>query len=429
MIGGSIRKAGGVTSVETLPPQSPPNAAGMAPASAAPGEFPELRIGPLAVWPPVILAPMAGVTDVPFRALCREHGEQGRRLIGSVSSARADAAPGLYVNQMITARAWLEGNVKTLKLAEFGADESPRSIQLYGTVPEEVGETVRRLVEQGAVDHVDMNFGCPVPKVTKHGGGAALPVRHRLLRRIVQAAVAGAGDVPVTIKFRMGVDDDVMTFIETGRIAEGEGCAAIALHARTAEQLYSGHARWDAIGELKQAVTSIPVLGNGDIWEPADALAMMRETGCDGVVIGRGCLGRPWLFSALAAAFDSQPLPELPTFGAVSHTMLRHAEMLVEWYGNEGALRMFRKHALWYLMGFPIGGEMRNQFARFTKLDELRVLVEQADSSEPFPPGVLRQPRSHTGGPRAVHLPEGWLTDRDNDQPPGGGADSIVSGG
>jgi len=176
-------------------------------------------------------------------------------------------------------------------------------------------------------------------------------------------------------------------------------------------------------------VTSIPVLGNGDIWEPADALAMMRETGCDGVVIGRGCLGRPWLFSALAAAFDSQPLPELPTFGAVSHTMLRHAEMLVEWYGNEGALRMFRKHALWYLMGFPIGGEMRNQFARFTKLDELRVLVEQADSSEPFPPGVLRQPRSHTGGPRAVHLPEGWLSDRDNDQPPGGGADSIVSGG
>ena len=259
MIGGSIRKAGGVTSVETLPPQSPPDAAGMAPASAAPGEFPELRIGPLAVWPPVILAPMAGVTDVPFRALCREHGEQGRRLIGSASSARADAAPGLYVNQMITARAWLEGNAKTLKLAEFGADESPRSIQLYGTVPEEVGETVRRLVEQGAVDHVDMNFGCPVPKVTKHGGGAALPVRHRLLRRIVQAAVAGAGDVPVTIKFRMGVDDDVMTFIETGRIAEGEGCAAIALHARTAEQLYSGHARWDAIGELKQAVTSIPV--------------------------------------------------------------------------------------------------------------------------------------------------------------------------
>jgi len=369
---------------------------------------------------------MAGVTDVPFRALCRERGEHGRAL-GTLR--RVDAAPGLFVNQMITARAWLEGNAKTLKLAEFGADESPRSIQLYGTVPEEVGETVRRLVGQGDVDHVDMNFGCPVPKVTRHGGGAALPVRHRLLRRIVQAAVAGAGDVPVTIKFRMGVDDDVMTFIETGRIAEDEGCAAIALHARTAEQLYSGQARWEAVGELKQAVTSIPVLGNGDIWEPADALAMMRETGCDGVVIGRGCLGRPWLFSSLAAAFDGQPLPPLPTFGDVSETMLRHAEMLVDWYGNEGALRQFRKHALWYLMGFPVGGEMRNQFARFTQLDELRSLVAQVDPAEPFPPGVLRQPRSHTGGPRAVHLPEGWLEDRDNDQPPGGGADSIVSGG
>ena len=294
---------------------------------------------------------------------------------------------------------------------------------------EEVGETVRRLVDQGAVDHIDMNFGCPVPKVTKHGGGAALPVRHRLLRRIVRAAVDGAGDIPVTIKFRMGVDDDIMTFIETGLIGEDEGCAAIALHARTAEQLYSGHARWHAIGELKQAVTSIPVLGNGDIWEPADALAMMRETDCDGVVIGRGCLGRPWLFSALAAAFDGQPLPELPSFAVVSQIMLRHAEMLVDWYGNEGALRQFRKHALWYLMGFPIGGDMRNQFARFTTLAELRELVELVDPSELFPPGVLRQPRSHSGGPRVVHLPEGWLADRDNDQPPGGGADSIVSGG
>lgn len=383
----------------------------MTPAAALPGEFQALKLGSLAIWPPVVLAPMAGVTDVPFRQLCREYGA------------------GLYVNQMITARAWLEGHAKTLKLAEFGADESPRSIQLYGTVPEEVGETVRRLVAEGRVDHIDMNFGCPVPKVTKHGGGAALPVRHRLLRRIVSAAVRAAGDVPVTIKFRIGVDDDVMTFIETGRIAEDEGCAAIALHARTAEQLYSGAARWHAIGELKAAVTSIPVLGNGDIWEPADALSMMRETSCDGVVIGRGCLGRPWLFGALTAAFDAEPLPQLPTFGEVTSTMVRHAEMLVAWYGDEGALRQFRKHALWYLMGYPIGGEARNRFARLSTLDELRELVDAIDPSLPFPHDVLRQPRSHTGGPRAVHLPEGWLADRDNDQPPGGGADSIVSGG
>jgi len=399
-----------MTSVQTRERETAGRAT-MAPAAALPGEFDALKIGSLSIWPPVVLAPMAGVTDVPFRALCREYGA------------------GLYVNQMITARAWLEGHPKTHKLAEFGEDESPRSIQLYGTVPEEVGETVRRLVADGRVDHIDMNFGCPVPKVTKHGGGAALPVRHRLLRRIVAAAVAAAGDVPVTIKFRIGVNDNVQTFIETGKIAEAEGCAAIALHARTAEQLYSGQARWHAIGELKQAVTSIPVLGNGDIWEPADALEMMRTTHCDGVVIGRGCLGRPWLFGALAAAFDAQPLPELPSFGDVNATMLRHAEMLVEWYGDEGALRQFRKHALWYLMGYPIGGEARNQFARISTLNELRALSNQIDQTLPFPIEVLRQPRSHTGGPREVHLPERWLEDRDNDQPPGGAADSIVSGG
>lgn len=416
--------------MSTAPGASPTSATGtgMQPAAAASGEFEPIRLGDLHVWPPVVLAPMAGVTDVPFRSLCRDHSAAGRAARND-DERLASAAPGLFVNQMITARAWLEGHVKTLKLAEFGADESPRSIQLYGTVPAEVGETVRRLVDSGAVDHIDMNFGCPVPKVTKHGGGAALPVRHRLLRRIVAAAVEGAGDVPVTIKFRMGVADDIMTFKETGRIAEGEGCQAIALHARTAEQLYSGHARWEAIAELKQVVTTIPVLGNGDIWEPADALEMMRTTGCDGVVIGRGCLGRPWLFEALSAAFDGEPLPALPSFGDVAATMQRHAELLVDWYGNEGALRQFRKHALWYLMGFPIGGELRNRFARFNTLDELRSLVAMVDPHEPFPIEVLRKPRSHTGGPRAVQLPERWVEDRDNDQPPGGDADAIVSGG
>lgn len=390
----------------TLPPT-----AGLAPAAARANEFDALPLGSLSIWPPVVLAPMAGVTDVPFRALCREYGA------------------GLYVNQMITARAWLERDRKTLKLAEFGETERPRSIQLYGTVPEEVGETVRRLVAEDGVDHIDMNFGCPVPKVTRHGGGAALPVRHNLLRRIVAAAVAGAGEIPVTIKFRMGVSDDILTYLETGRIAEQEGCAAIALHARTAEQLYSGSAHWEAIARLKEHVQTIPVLGNGDVWEPADALELMRSTGCDGVVIGRGCLGRPWLFGALSAAFDGEPLPELPTLGEILDTMNRHAHMLVEWYGDEGALRQFRKHALWYLMGFPIGGEMRNQFARMSTLDELAELSGQLDRTALFPSDVLRQPRSHTGGPRAVHLPEGWLDDRDNDQPPGRGAEAIVSGG
>lgn len=391
--------------------ESTPGAAGFADAASEPGEFDALTLGSLSIWPPVVLAPMAGVTDVPFRTLCRGYGA------------------GLYVNQMITARAWLERDRKTLKLAEFGETEWPRSIQLYGTVPHEVGETVRQLVAEDGVDHIDMNFGCPVPKVTRHGGGAALPVRHNLLRRIVAAAVGAAGDVPVTIKFRMGVSDNVLTYLETGRIAEQEGCAAIALHARTAEQLYSGSAQWEAIARLKEHVQTIPVLGNGDVWEPSDALELMRTTGCDGVVIGRGCLGRPWLFGALAAAYNGEPLPELPTLGEVLDMMNRHAQMLVEWYGDEDSLRQFRKHALWYLMGFPIGGEKRNQFARVSTLAELAELSGQLDAAEPFPHEVLRQPRSHTGGPRAVHLPEGWLEDRDNDQPPGRGADSIVSGG
>jgi len=380
-------------------------------AAVEPGEFDPITLGDIAIWPPVVLAPMAGVTDVPFRALCRRFGA------------------GLYVNQMITARAWLESDPKTLKLAEFGADEFPRSIQLYGTVPEEVGETVRRLIRENAVDHIDMNFGCPAPKVTRHGGGAALPIRKNLLRRIVRAAVEHAGDVPVTIKFRKGLTDDLLTFLETGRIAEEEGCAAIALHGRTSEQLYAGKADWEAIAALKEHVTTIPVLGNGDIWEPADAVAMMRSTGCDGVVIGRGCLGRPWLFGELAAAFDNREFPPLPTLGETAELMIDHAQRVVDWYGQDGSLRTFRKHALWYLMGYPIGGELRNRIARFSTVDELRDLLAGCNAHEPFPLEVLRQPRSHTGGPKPVALPEGWLDNLESDQPPGRGAEAFVSGG
>ena len=230
---------------------------------------------------------MAGVTNAPFRRLCRRYGG------------------GLYVSEMITARALIEGNAKTARMVTFGPDEQPRSLQLYGTDPAVLGEAVRRLVDEGRVDHVDLNFGCPAPKVTRRGGGAALPVKRALLRAIVRSCVAAAAPaaVPVTMKFRMGVDDRTLTYLEAGRIGEGEGVAAIALHARTAEQLYSGRADWAAIGRLKQAVTTVPVLGNGDIWEASDALAMVAATGCDGVVVGRGCLGRPWLFADLEAAF------------------------------------------------------------------------------------------------------------------------------
>src|SRR6187399_2634070 len=273
------------------------------------GEFQPVAMGPFRIWPPVVLAPMAGVTNPPFRTLCRRYGA------------------GLYVSEMITARALVEGNRKTLLLASFGEEETTRSLQLYGVDPHYVGEAVRLLVGEGRVDHLDMNFGCPVRKVTSKGGGAAIPLKPRLLRNIVAAAVGSAGRVPVTLKFRIGIDEGRHTYLDSGRIAQDEGCAAVGLHARTAAQLYDGQARWDAVAELKQQLR-IPVLGNGDIWEAADALKMMRETGCDGVIVGRGCLGRPWLFRELAAAFRGEALPPPPALGEVWDTMLAHAEAL-----------------------------------------------------------------------------------------------------
>src|SRR2546426_8711181 len=283
------------------------------------GEFAALRVGPITVWPPVVLAPMAGVTNYPFRAVCRRFGA------------------GLYVSEMINARPLVDGQGKTLKLADFGPDESPRSLQLYGTDPYYVAEAVKRLVDEGRIDHLDMNFGCPVPKVTRKGGGAAIPVRPNLLRNIVRAAVSNAQNIPVTIKFRMGINADYLTFLTAGRVAEDEGCAAVGLHARTAAQLYHGHASWDAIAELKQAV-KIPVLGNGDIWEAEDALRMMRQTHCNGVIVGRGCLGRPWLFRDLADVFNGCEPLDPPHFGEVLEIMFRHAQRLSDWFGERMAM-------------------------------------------------------------------------------------------
>ncbi len=370
-----------------------------------------LRIGPLSVWPPVVLAPMAGVTNAPFRALCRSEGA------------------GLYVNQMLTARAVVERHPRTLELARFAEDESPRSLQLYGTDARSVAEATRMLVGEGKVDHIDMNFGCPMKKVTRHGGGAALPVRRRLLAEIVEHAVRAAGDVPVTIKFRMGVDDDHMTFLETGRIGADAGCAALALHARTAEQLYSGAARWEAIGELKSAVPELPVLGNGDIWEPSDALRMMAETGCDGVVIGRGCLGRPWLFAQLGAAFDGAAIPPPPTMGEVVDTMIRHATLLVDWFDEHRGIRDFRKHPGWYLQGFPVGGATRRRLNQVRSLDDLVALLKTLPGDAEFPDEVLRQPRGHTAGPKQVTLPEHHYEHADSVAPLERAAESLVSGG
>src|SRR5688572_6369183 len=345
-------------------------------APAAPGEFRPVAIGPLRVWPPVVLAPMAGVTNPPFRTLCRRYGA------------------GLYVSEMITARALVEGNRKTALMASFGAEEATRSLQLYGVDPRYVGEAVRLLVGEGRVDHIDMNFGCPVRKVTSKGGGAAIPLKKHLLRSIVAAAVAGAGRVPVTIKFRIGIDEAHSTYLDSGRIAQEEGCAAVGLHARTAAQLYDGEAAWDAIARLKQAVTRIPVLGNGDIWEAEDALRMMRGTGCDGVIVGRGCLGRPWLFRDLAAVFDGREPQDPPTLGGVMDVMREHARLLVEWMGDEtAAMRTFRKHSTWYTKGFRGGSPLRDRLMRVTTVEGLHAALADVDGAQPFPPDAMRVAR------------------------------------
>jgi nifR3 family TIM-barrel protein len=379
---------------------------------AAAGEFPPLRIGSIRVWPPVVLAPMAGVTNPPFRTLCRRYGA------------------GLYVSEMITARALVEGNRKTLLMASFGAEEDTRSLQLYGVDPHFVDEAVRLLVGEGRVDHIDMNFGCPVRKVTSRGGGAAIPLKPRLLRNIVRAAVGAAGPVPVTIKFRIGVDDEHRTHLEAGRIAQEEGCAAVGLHARTAAQLYDGAARWDAIAELKQAVTGIPVLGNGDVWEAEDALRMMRTTGCDGVIVGRGCLGRPWLFRDLADVFEGREPQDPPSLGGVVDVMVEHARGLADWLGDEtAAMRAFRKHSSWYTKCFPDSAPLRQRLMHVSALAELEAVLGEVDHSLPYPPEAMRVPRGKTSGTQKVSLPAGYLDALDDDTPPGRRAEVADSGG
>jgi nifR3 family TIM-barrel protein len=363
-----------------------------------------LRIGSITLASPVVLAPMAGVTNVAFRTLCREL-EQAK--VGTVS--------GLYVCEMVTARALVERNPTTLHMATFSPEESPRSLQLYTVDPATTYRAAKMIADEGLADHIDMNFGCPVPKVTRNGGGAALPYKRRLFGQIVAAAVRatdGTG-IPVTVKFRIGIDDKHHTHLDAGRIAEAEGAAAVALHARTAAQRYSGAADWEQIARLKQHVQTIPVLGNGDIFTTSDALTMMATTGCDGVVIGRGCLGRPWLFAELSAAFTGSPLPAPPTLGEVADIIRRHGRLLAGHYGADRAMRDIRKHIAWYLHGFPAGPELRRALALVNTLAELDSLLEQLDAAVEFP-AVGAGPRGRQGSPARVALPAGWLADRDD---------------
>jgi len=372
-----------------------------------------LKLGSLSIDTPVVLAPMAGITNAAYRRLCAEQGA------------------GLYVCEMITSRGIVERDAKSLDMLTFDPREEVHSVQLYGVDPLYIGRAVTILCEEYDVRHVDLNFGCPVPKVTRKGGGAALPWKRNLLGAILRSAVVAAApyDVPVTMKTRLGIDVSHETYLDAGRIAEDSGCAAIGLHGRTAAQAYSGEADWSKIAELVSHV-SMPVLGNGDIWEAGDALRMVDETGCAGVIVGRGCLGRPWLFRDLAVAFGGGEALTLPTLGEVATVMRRHAELLCELMGEHRGMRDMRKHMAWYLKGFPVGGELRARFGTVSTLSGLDDLLAQLEHSAPFPVRELGAPRGRQGSARdKVVLPEGWLDDTDGCGTDLADAELGVSGG
>ncbi|MDQ4502785.1 tRNA dihydrouridine synthase DusB [Sinomonas sp. ASV322] len=368
-------------------------------AAAAPPklELPPLKLGRLTIDTPVVLAPMAGITNKAFRRLCREFGG------------------GLYVAEMVTSRALVERHPESLRIISHDDDEKVRSVQLYGVDPVTVGRAVRMLVEEDRADHIDLNFGCPVPKVTKRGGGSALPWKTDLFTSIVTTAVREAqrGDVPLTIKMRKGIDDDHLTYLDAGRIARDAGVAAVALHGRTCAQFYSGTADWDAIARLREALPDIPVLGNGDIWSAEDAIRMVQQTCVDGVVVGRGCQGRPWLFGDLQAAFHGREERIKPGLRDVAEAFYRHAELLVDYFEDEGkALRDIRKHVAWYFKGYTVGGELRAKLAQVPTLAVLRELLGELDAAATYPGADAEGPRGRAGTPKRPALPHRWLESR-----------------
>lgn len=377
--------------------------------------YPALKLGPVTALTPVVLAPMAGVTTPPFRRLCREAGLAGYP--GELPSGDLIAPAGLYVTEMVTSRALVERHPATMLMVEPDPLEAVRSVQLYGVDPATIAEAIRILIAEDLADHIDLNFGCPVPKVTRRGGGAALPWKIGLFEEIVRQAVAMSEresrpgrSVPITVKMRMGIDDNHLTFLQAANAARDAGIAAVGLHARTAAQHYSGTARWPEIARLKDTMGDYPVLGNGDIWSADDALAMMETTGCDGVVIGRGCQGRPWLFTDIVAAFNGSELRVRPGMKAVTDVVYRHAELMTEHFGDEfKAAREMRKHMGWYFKGYPVGGTLRHELAMIDSLADLRAKLDQLNASEPYPGAAVEGPRGRAGHQRRPHLPDGWL--------------------
>lgn len=360
---------------------------------------PALRIGDIELDSPVVLAPMAGITNTAFRRLCREYGA------------------GLYVTEMVTSRALVERSPKSMRIIQHEPYEVPRSVQLYGVDPVTIGQAVRMLVDEDRADHIDLNFGCPVPKVTRKGGGSALPWKLDLFTDIVTTAVreASRGDIPLTIKMRKGIDADHLTYLDAGRIAAEAGVAAMTLHGRTSADLYSGTADWEAIARLKDLIgDAVPVLGNGDIFAAEDAVDMMAQTGCDGVVIGRGCQGRPWLFGDLAAALNGSDERIRPNLGQVADVVYIHGVYLTEYYDDEFyGVRDLRKHIAWYFKGYPVGGQARRKLAMVSSLAELRGLLDELDRDAPYPGADAEGSRGRTTRPKRPHLPEGWLDSRE----------------
>lgn len=362
-----------------------------------------LQYGKHRIEVPVVLAPMAGITNTAFRRLCREHGG------------------GLFISEMITSRALVERTPESMRLIKHHPSEEIRSIQLYGVDPKTIYDAVKMLVDEDRADHIDLNFGCPVPKVTKKGGGAALPWKSDLFASIVNAAVRAAGDTPVTVKMRKGIDDDHLTYLDAGRAARDAGVTAVALHARTAEDYYSGQADWNAIANLRQALPDTQVLGNGDIWSAGDAVQMMKQTGVDGVVVGRGCLGRPWLFADLEKAImgflrgeEDSTSTAAPNLGEVADAFYRHAQLLTEFFEDEGrACRDIRKHVAWYFKGYPVGGEFRAQLSLASTLSEINDLLNTLDRNLPYPKEEAEGPRGRLGSAKTCSLPDRWLESRE----------------
>lgn len=357
-----------------------------------------LDLGPIHLSMPIMLSPMAGVTNWPFRLICREYG-----------------LDGLYVAEMVTARALVARNPKAFRLCRFHPDERVRSLQLYGVDPLIMEKATRMVIDGGWADHIDMNFGCPVPKVTRHGGGSALPWKLDLFQDLVHRVVAVCAPVgvPVTAKIRVGIDQDHLTFMEAAHIAQEEGCAAVTLHARTTAEYYGGRADWDRISQLVQAL-DIPVFGNGDIWTAEDALEMLSKTGCAGLAVGRGCQGRPWLFADIRHALQGSPQREEPTLGQVGRIMARHARLLVDFYDGDETLAVhdMRKHVAWYLKGFAVGGTLRRSFMACENLNELDRCIDDLDQDMPYPAAVASKPRGRVRYAKKVRLPYGWLDSR-----------------